>query len=754
MKKQIMLLIFLATFFIIPAKASSLFPVNKASSNSLLWAYMNKNGSLETSFQYFEASPFNKHGLATVTDINGFVSVINEDIKTIVKPQKAPISVDFGDEMLAFRYKNKSVYFTLKGTLVGTLPVTSGFFSDGLIPAQKNGLWGYMNTKGEFEIEPIYASAGNFQNGFAVVQFENKKNYGIITKNNVVSLLPKNTIPKYLKIWNNDIIILLENGLHHLYSVSSGQFINELAYQEIGEFHNGFAPARINNMWGIINLEGKPSVNMNYYDLSYIGNGLYSARGSSDKTGTCSIINANGDIIYRTDVYVSGFNSVSNGVLWHGTLNNQIVFISEKGAYLSSFENAEDAVILTDDTAKITIAGKVKYVNIKTGDVLYVPETDYSFESFKVNTKTYEKYIGVDSSGNDNEWLLTYPVLCEMADKDVQNKINSHIQEFFIEGPKVPLINQSLKGTFGIAQAGRVVVVWSDCVYGTGNGSAIWNDSIAIDLNDGTKYNVIKDLFTKDYVDIIKKHLPSEIPFYMFSYPRISSTGITFYYNLPQDNNSERYFPTSKEYFIPYSSIDNAINKSGKLYNAIKSNLENDITIFKTNFSDVSQNHWAFDAIQKVSKLELMEGNKNEFFPDKPIKTIEVIAIIVRLLKIDTSTIQIPDNAPWYYKELYAAEQAGILNDVLETNITNDINREDTMQIIINSFGNNFEQLTEQQANEILFNFSDKELVSKNRLLAVAMCVNQKIILGSDNKIMPNKTLSRAQFAQILSNML
>ena len=755
MKKYLLSLMFAAVFFTFSAHAADLFPVKQASDNISLWAYMNENGTLVTSYQYSEASSFNEKGLATVTDINGFVSVINKSFETIVPPQANPIAVEFSDDMLAFRYKSQSVFFGLDGSLIGTFPVTSGFFFEGLIPAEQNGLWGYLNLEGEFEVEPIYKKAGNFENGFAVVQFNDINAYGVLKKESYIAcILPENIEPKYLRIWDGDIIIASQNGRYALYSLSEGKLLSDFIYQEITEFEDGFAVARMNNMWGLIDTKGKHVVNFQYYDLSYIGNGLYSARGNSNPTGTCSLIDSSGRLVYRTDVYAGGFDKVLHGIFWHGTLSNQILFLSENGNFLNSFENAENPAILTSNVAKITVAGKIQYVNIKTGEIIFSPEREYSFEYFKVSSATYEKYLGIDSNGNDNEWILTYPVIYGMSNKVVQDKINSQIQSFFIEGPEMPLIDQSLTGSFGISQVGRLLIVWADCVYGTGDGSAIWNSSITLDLADGTKYNLITDLFNKDYVDVVRELLPEEIPFYMFGSPRVTQSGISFFCNLSQDNNSERYSPTSTEYNLSYSSLKPAIKLDSKCYAALLGTEMGDINQF-VNYADVPETHWAYEAIKQITKVELMQGSGDKFMPDNTITGVEVSSVMVRLLKIDTSTILVPDSSPWYYKEVTAAKNAGLINGIDENSLTQTITRQDVMQIIYNVLlEDGFEKMSEEEITQTLDTFSDSDKISESRREAVAACVKQKLIVGSNGKLNPEQTLTRAEFAQILSKML
>src|SRR5690625_2193055 len=107
MKKYLLSLMFAAVLFTFSAGAADLFPVKQPSDSIALWAYMHEDDYLATSYQYSEASSFNEQGLATVTDTNGFVSVIDKDLHTIVPPQANPIAVEFSDDMLAFRYKSQ-----------------------------------------------------------------------------------------------------------------------------------------------------------------------------------------------------------------------------------------------------------------------------------------------------------------------------------------------------------------------------------------------------------------------------------------------------------------------------------------------------------------------------------------------------------------------------------------------------------------------------------------------------------------------
>ena len=173
------------------------------------------------------------------------------------------------------------------------------------------------------------------------------------------------------------------------------------------------------------------------------------------------------------------------------------------------------------------------------------------------------------------------------------------------------------------------------------------------------------------------------------------------------------------------------------------------------NYADVPETHWAYEAIKQITKVELMQGSGDKFMPDNTITGVEVSSVMVRLLKIDTSTILVPDSSPWYYKEVTAAKNAGLINGIDENSLTQTITRQDVMQIIYNVLlEDGFEKMSEEEITQTLDTFSDSDKISDIRKEAVAACVKQKLIVGSNGKLNPEQTLTRAEFAQILSKML
>ena len=95
---------------------------------------------------------------------------------------------------------------------------------------------------------------------------------------------------------------------------------------------------RLNNRWGITNLNGVTTLPFQYNYLSYMGEGVYAARADD---GYVSALDANGNLIYRTDLYVGGFDAIEHGISWHGTMDNGIIFFSRVGGYITKLANAE-----------------------------------------------------------------------------------------------------------------------------------------------------------------------------------------------------------------------------------------------------------------------------------------------------------------------------------------------------------------------------------------------------------------------------
>lgn len=677
MKKYLLSILFAAMLLTLPAAAVDLFPVDSTAANgSTSWGYMNADGMQAIPYQYASAEAFTEDGLAAVTDSSGCMAVIDETGTQIVPFRAAPLAVEYGSDAIAFRYGNETAYFDKRGRSLGTFQGAAGFFSeDGLLTVQRDHIWSYVNTRGETILGPLYRQAGPFSDGYAVVELANDRGFAVIdTRGNEIPL-PTDGTPKYMEVFGGKLVVMESGSRSALFSLETRDLLTDYIYQEISPYRDGYAMMRLNNRWGIENLSGATTLPYAYNYLSYMGEGVYAARGDD---GYVSALDANGNLIYRTDVYAGGFDAIEHGISWHGTIDNGIIFFSRVGGYITKLANAENPVILTDHVVLVTIGGKRQYVRLDDNKNLYSPERAYDMEYFRVTTASYEKYLGM-KNGVEYGWSLTYPVISGLSDKSVQNKINTSIETFFLQGPSFSAQRDALNGSYGLAVHGRLLVVWADCVSGIGEGASVWNDNITLDLATGERYEVIRDLFQKNYVNTVTAHLPEDVPYYLFSYPRITQHGVCFFLNTPSD--SAQHAPTTQEYTIALSELDRVLNKSSECWRALNGSAMGALNSY-SGYTDVANRHWAYGAIKTITEAELMHGDGERFRPEDSITIAEASAVMVRMLNIDTSTIVPPDGAPWYYIETTAAERAGLTSGLAAPiNYTTAMTRADAMRI-------------------------------------------------------------------------
>ncbi len=750
MKKYLLSLIFAAFIAILPAAAVDLFPINDISADgNTSWGYMNEDGQQVIPFQFASADPFTEEGLAAVTNSRGEMAVIDENGRRIIGFRAAPQQIEYGDHEIAFRYETETTYFTKQGQLLCTIPGAQGFFSEeGLVAVKRGNRWGYANRENTLVLPARYRQAGNFQQGYAVVQQEGNGYAVIDTAGNAIPL-PSDGTPKYMEVYGGKAVILSNGNRMSLYSLETQTPVVEYMYQEISPFENGYAMLRVNGNWGIINLNGNITLPIQYHYLSYMGEGVYAAR---DADGYVSAIDANGNLIYRTYVYAGGFESIEHGLSWHGTMDNGIIFFSRVGGYVSKLPNAENPKILTEDVALVTMNGKQQYVRLHDVHPLYSPEREYDMEFFKVTTASYEKYLG-KRNGQEYGWSLTYPVLSGMNDRTIQSKLNGMIESFFLSGPSAEARSRKLEGSYGLMVHGRVLTVWADCTCGEGEGAFIWNDSLMLDLVTGKRYNLMDDLFQTGYEPALGELLWEGFSLEEITCPRMTYSGVAFYLNQPQGRAQRA--PAVQECTLSFNQLKDIIDTEGELWQALGGSAVGVLLTYQ-GYDDVPEGHWAYDSIKAISEADIMQGNGSLFRPDDLITVAEVCAIMVRVFRLDTTSITPPDGAAWYYTEATAAKKAGLTNGLGEQiNYTAAMTRVDAMQVIANMLVQQGEPaLTNQSEIEsYLSQFSDNGLVPENRRAAAALCVKTGAIVGSDGKLGTQDVFTRAQFAQILNGL-
>lgn len=158
-------------------------------------------------------------------------------------------------------------------------------------------------------------------------------------------------------------------------------------------------------------------------------------------------------------------------------------------------------------------------------------------------------------------------------------------------------------------------------------------------------------------------------------------------------------------------------------------------------FADVSENHWADDAVAFVSARELFSGtSETDFSPEAPMTRAMLVTVLARFDGVDTG-----DGANWYEKGVDWAVSRGI-SDGSSPNMQ--ITREQLAVMLWRYAGS---PGVDSQA----LDFTDADQASDWAQEALRWAVQNGIINGfGDGQLNPKEETTRAQAAQMLKNFI
>ena len=259
----------------------------------------------------------------------------------------------------------------------------------------------------------------------------------------------------------------------------------------------------------------------------------------------------------------------------------------------------------------------------------------------------------------------------------------------------------------------------------------------------------LSDLLTGDYIAQVRSLLPEDHALYLYSFPRMSAEGVTYFYNEYESETRRAY---TESYLLTFDELGDAVNRTGECYAALHTPYTRIVTV--AGFQDVPVSYWAADYIQQVRTDQLMVGGTNGLFrPNDTISGAEVCATIARSekLTIPETPLEGIDVDAWYAGSLSAVQTAGLLDGV-QLDPERAIFREDAMQIFANLLVRRGKTMPdEKQTAKTLAKFADTYQLSENRRAAAALCVQEGLIQGSGNRLTPRSSFTRAEFAKLLT---
>lgn len=727
--------------------AGSLFAVPKTGIDGVeRWGYMNESGKVVIDCIYSAAEPFDVSGVAAVYDAAGQAALIDAKGNILTGWQPAPQEIAYENGIAAFRYPDRTAFFTASGSRIGEYPGAVGFPANERVCVRtgegENARYGYVDLAGVSVIAPVYRNAGQFADGRALV-CDQQGNWQLIAPDGrEQASLPAGTEPVEPVIYHNSVVILKNHvDKYALYSVKEKRFVTTYAYDEILPFHDQRAMARMGTDWGLLSTVGIEIVKPAYPYMSYMGDGLYAVRGVD--TGA-SVIDGLGQEIYRTDTYAGGFQTFRYGISWHGTPEGGVVFFNASGSLKKTVSGIESPDIVASTVAKVYKDGRIQYINIYNGRTLYDNVREYDLDGgIHVETETYEKYLGMQEDGTEYGWKIEYPRLSGMQDETVQTRINDTIRAFFTAGPSGQSGRIALTATYGLSVEGNVLVVWANGVSDMGEAATIWDSSIGLDLRTGTKYTAERDLFNDKMLSVTGRLLPQSAPYY--TSPRMDRNGVTFFRDYPATGTA---LPYTESVHLTFDQLAEAINFDGVCYRALTG-------FTGTVYPDVPYNHWAFGYVAEVSSRGLMHGDDTGFRPDSPILTSEVCAAVARVLELPDGVLPGLSTDKWYAAEVGAVYEAGLLSgfDIYWFDPDVVMTRADAMQLLANVLEHRNRAGKEMTADEVmthLARFPDAAHIPEDRRRAAAVCVRSGLVQGDENGLRPSDAFTRAEFAKIL----
>ncbi len=167
-------------------------------------------------------------------------------------------------------------------------------------------------------------------------------------------------------------------------------------------------------------------------------------------------------------------------------------------------------------------------------------------------------------------------------------------------------------------------------------------------------------------------------------------------------------------------------------------------------FSDMP-NNWSTEALTKAVTQGLMSGYNGKIYPEKNLTRAEMAAVINRVLgakeSVDISSYTDVKPTDWFYGEMSKAVGIGTFHGYVNQLRPNEpITREEVFSVLSSIL-----RLKAEKANLV---FTDSIEVSSWAQESINGMINGGYISGSNGKLNPKANITRAEFAQVMHNII
>lgn len=196
-----------------------------------LYGYIDSGNNLVIPAAYSEAYSFSGERACVRTDgLYGYINLAGE----LVIPAQFELAFDFAEGAAVIK---KELYGLIDSN--GTQLIAPGWeqlsssVEGGLLKAQKNGKWGFINTNGQPQTEFIYADLGSFSEGLCPIMLDTGCGY-----------------------INSDFSLALP-----------------AVWESAGNFSEGYAAVKKDGLWGYIDTHGNTAADFTFVDCCSIAEG-------------------------------------------------------------------------------------------------------------------------------------------------------------------------------------------------------------------------------------------------------------------------------------------------------------------------------------------------------------------------------------------------------------------------------------------------------------------------------------------------
>ncbi len=229
-----------------------------------------------------------------------------------------------------------------------------------------------------------------------------------------------------------------------------------------------------------------------------------------------------------------------------------------------------------------------------------------------------------------------------------------------------------------------------------------------------------------------------------------------------------------------YGVTDNSIF-TDQVYNTYEGTTEAKPLIANLKFSDVYDGHWAKEAITKAGALDMVKGYEKTYRPNSYVSNQEALAFALRVSGLESQAQAegqrlkdqaVSQNSPlpiWSVGYLSLARNRGLItteqyeqaispnqDDLPEDAFKRDANatREQVVSWVITSLNSIRTTPLAPNSQQSIYNYSDWENTGVEHIDNMEIALDNGILKGNENgKLNPKGALTRAEMAQILSNM-